>query len=213
MAENPKPLIDEAEDGATIVTSFADRETAERYKHAVATYDPQNRMYSAYLNDGASASTLTTSTISSLGEGAQSNLSSVQSINAIIRKYINIDDIVGMVVQSIQNNINTDIRLSYRNFNGARNKTKTLEKAQAILNDFNSQVRVEQFIRVAIITAYIEGNFAAVLRNNTENWQIDWLPLDIIENSGYESNGNPVLLVGIDSEEKQTERPVKTDLI
>ena len=41
MAENPKPLIDEAEDGATIVTSFADRETAERYKHAVATYDPQ----------------------------------------------------------------------------------------------------------------------------------------------------------------------------
>ena len=60
MAENPKPLIDEAEDGATIVTSFADRETAERYRHAVATYDPQNRMYSAYLNDGASASTLTT---------------------------------------------------------------------------------------------------------------------------------------------------------
>ena len=199
MAEDPKPLIDEAEDGATIVTSFADRETAERYRHAVATYDPQNRMYSAYLNDGASASTLTTSTISSLGEGAQSNLSSVQSINAIIRKYINIDDIVGMVVQSIQNNINTDIRLSYRNFNGARNKTKTLEKAQAILNDFNSQVRVEQFIREAIITAYIEGNFAAVLRNNTENWQIDWLPLDIIENSGYESNGNPVLLVGIEN--------------
>lgn len=38
-----------------------------------------------------------------------------------------------------------------------------------------------------------------MLRNNTENWQIDWLPLDIIENSGYESNGNPVLLVGIEN--------------
>lgn len=198
MAEEPI-LADTAEDGTTIVTSFAERETAERYRHAMATYDPQNRMYSAYLNDGASASTLTTSTINSLGENAQSNLSSIQSINAIIRKYINIDDIVGMVVQSIQNNINTDVRLSYRNFNGARNKTKTLEKAQAILNDFNSQVRLEQFIREGIITAYIEGNYAAVLRNNTENWQIDWLPLDIIENSGYESNGNPVLLVGIEN--------------
>lgn len=198
MAEEPI-LANAAEDGTTIVTSFAEKETAERYRHAMATYDPQNRMYSAYLNDGASASTLTTSTINSLGENAQSNLSSIQSINAIIRKYINIDDIVGMVVQSIQNNINTDVRLSYKNFNGARNKTKTLEKAQAILNDFNSQVRLEQFIREAIVTAYIEGNYAAVLRNNTENWQIDWLPLDIIENSGYESNGNPVLLVGIEN--------------
>ena len=105
MAEEPI-LTDSTKDGTTIVTSFGEKEVSERFKHAVATYDPQNRLYSAYLNDGASASTLTTSTISSLGENAQSNLTSIQSINAIIRKYINIDDIVGMVVQSIQNNIN-----------------------------------------------------------------------------------------------------------
>ena len=44
MAEDPKPITSEAEDGTTIVTSFIDRETAERYKHAMATYDPQNRL-------------------------------------------------------------------------------------------------------------------------------------------------------------------------
>ena len=69
-----------------------------------------------------------------------------------------------MVVQSLYNNINTQMRKSFRNFNGQRNKTKTLEKAKAVLNDFDNQVKIEQFIRDAIITAYVEGNYASVLR-------------------------------------------------
>ena len=56
------------------------------------------------------------------------------------------------------------MRKSFRNFNGQRNKTKTLEKAKAVLNDFDNQVKIEQFIRDAIITAYVEGNYASVLR-------------------------------------------------
>ena len=31
----------------------------------------------------------------------------------------------------------------------------------------------------------------------TKNWQIEQLPLTIIEHSGYEENGNPVMLVNI----------------
>ena len=186
------------EDGTQIMT-FADEYAASRYRAAVSAYDPANRFYSAYLNDDSNSQTLTTSTITTLGQDAQSNLSNIQQINAIIRQYANTDDLIGMVVQSIQNNINTDIRKSYKNFDGQRNKTNTLNKAKNILNDFDNQVRIEQFIREAIITAYLEGNYASVLRNSNENWQIDWLPLNIIENSGYEDNGNPVLLVNIDN--------------
>ena len=186
------------EDGTQIMT-FADEYAASRYRAAVSAYDPANRFYSAYLNDDSNSQTLTTSTITTLGQDAQSNLSNIQQINAIIRQYANTDDLIGMVVQSIQNNINTDIRKSYKNFDGQRNKTNTLNKAKNILNDFDNQVRIEQFIREAIITAYLEGNYASVLRNSNENWQIDWLTLNIIENSGYEDNGNPVLLVNIDN--------------
>lgn len=75
-----------------------------------------------------------------------------------------------MVVQSIQNNINTEVKKSFKNFDGKRNKSNTLKNAQAILNDFDNQVRIEQFVRDAIITAYMEGNYASVLRNNAENW-------------------------------------------
>lgn len=192
-------VLSAAPDSSTVIRTFSNEVAERRYRDAVAAYDPGNRFYSAYLNDSSTQQTLTTSTISQLGQDAQSNLSNIQQINSIIRQYANTDDLIGMVVQSIQNNINTNIRKSYRNFDGMRNKTKTLEKAQAILNDFDNQVRIEQFVREAIITAYIEGNYASVLRNSVENWQIDWLPLNIIENSGYEDNGNPTLLVNIDN--------------
>ena len=194
----PDVLIGTTSDGTTIVT-YADKLAAERYRTAMSTYDPEIRLYSAYLNDSTSGSTLTTKDLTTLGQDAQSNISNIQTINGYIRQYINTDDLIGMVVQSIQNNINTAIRLSYRNFNGARNKAKTLAKAQAILNDFDKQVDIKSFVRQAIITAYIEGNFASVLRNKDGNWQIDWLPLNIIEASGYEDNGNPILLVNIEN--------------
>lgn len=192
-----KRYVSGSPDSSTQIVTFADQRAEASYRNAVSTYNPDNKMYSAYLNESGSSNTLSTSYISQLGQDAQSNLSNIQAINTIIRQYVNTDDLIGMVVQSIQNNINTDLRLSYKNFNGARNKTKTLERAQAIINDFNNQVRVEQFIRDSIITAYMEGNYASVLRDQDENWQIEWLPLNIIENSGYEDNGNPILLVNI----------------
>lgn len=199
MSDKPQKMLSDNADSTTVIRTFQSEIAERRYRDAVAAYDPSNRFYSAYLNDSSTAQTLTTSTISSLGQDAQSNLDSIQQINAIIRQYANTDDLIGMVVQSIQNNINTSIRKSYRNFNGMRNKSNTLKNAQNILNDFDNQVRIEQFVRDAIITAYMEGNYASVLRNNAENWQIDWLPLNIIENSGYEDNGNPTLLINIDN--------------
>ena len=193
-----KIIVDNLDESTTLLT-YSDRIAANQYRQAMAAYDPSNNFYSAYLNDSSTSSTVTVSSLIELGTDAQTSLDNLRTINGIIRKYINTDDIVGMVVQSIANNINTSMRKSFKNFNGQRNKTKTLEKAKAVLNDFDNQVRIETFIRDAILTAYIEGNYAAVLRNSNENWQIDWLPLHIIENSGYENNGNPVILVNIEN--------------
>lgn len=193
-----KIIVDNLDENTTLLT-YSDKVAANQYRQAVSTYDPSNNFYSAYLNDSNTSSTVTVSTLNELGTDAQTSLDNLRTINGIIRKYINTDDIVGMVVQSIANNINTSMRKSFQNFNGQRNKTKTLEKAKAVLNDFDNQIRIETFIREAILTAYIEGNYTAVLRNSGGNWQIDWLPLHIIENSGYENNGNPVVLINIEN--------------
>lgn len=182
-------------DSETIVIT-SEEMTKRWLKDALAAYDPGNLMYSAYLNDGSTTSTLSTSLIASLGQDAQSNLENLRKINDIIRSYINTNDLIGMVVQAITSNINTKMRLSYKNFSDARNKGKKLEKAKQVLRDFNAHVNIGQFIRDSVQITFTEGNYASVLRNNGENWQIDWLPLTIIENSGYESNGNPVLQIG-----------------
>lgn len=170
MGDQSKPVLSDVAKDGTVIRTFADEVAERRYRTALSTYDPTNRFYSAYLNDSATSQTLSNETISSLGQDAQSNLSNIQQINAIIRQYANTDDLIGMVVQSIQNNINTEVKKSFKNFDGKRNKSNTLKNAQAILNDFDNQVRIEQFVRDAIITAYMEGNYASVLRNNAENW-------------------------------------------
>lgn len=183
-------------DENTVVLTTA--EQIDRYiKNAVATYDPKNIQYSAYLTDTGTPSTLTLSTISSLGQNAQSNLSNIVSINDIVRQYVNINDLIGMVVQSISNNINTDYRLSYPSFEGQRNKTKMLERVQQLVEDFNEQVNIRNVIYESILITYLEGNYCGLLRKKDENWQIDQLPLTVIEHSGYEENGNPVILVNI----------------
>lgn len=98
MADEKKDVIVSEADDHTVIMTFADKVAEQRYKEAVASYDPRNRLYSAYLNESGSANTLTQSYITQLGKDAQSSLTNIQSINAIIRQYVNTDDLVGMVV-------------------------------------------------------------------------------------------------------------------
>lgn len=193
--EDGKALMSES-DGTQIITTLS--KYNEFLNRAIAQYNPENKLYSSYLNDTGTASTLTTSLISSLAENIHNNLSNIISANQIIRKYIDMDDLIGMVVQSISNNINTEIKLFYRDVDG-RNKNNTMKKVKSLIDDFNYQVDLPRFIRDAILLSYIEGNYVALLRNKNENWQIDYLPLSIIENSGYENNGNPIILVNINN--------------
>ena len=168
-----------------------------RMANAMATYDPENKIYSSYLGESGTANTVTQEEIERLGEGAQDDVEKIRSINNIIRKYINIDDLLGMVHQSIWNNVNTEIRLSYKNFGEQRNKAKTLTKAKALINDFNAQVNIKKFIRDAVSMCYDEGNYLCLLRNDDTNWGISKLSLGIAEQSGYVEQDNPVILINI----------------
>jgi hypothetical protein len=190
--DNSTVLITDMNDNEACLKRFED---AERL--AMSTYDPTNRVYSAQLNNDGTSSTLTQSLISTLGENAQYSIENIKTINRIIRKFVNTNDLIGMVVQSIQNNVNTEFKLSYKNVGEQKRKVKMLEKAKMVINDFNEQVNLELFIQDAIVTTYVEGNYCAVLREVKNGWKIDYYPLSIIENSGYEVNGNPVLLVNL----------------
>lgn len=191
-------VIDKVDEDITLITSKNDKKIEAWLERNFAAYDPSNRMYSADLNFSSGSNTLTQDLINTLGQNPQTDLSKIMQINAIIRQQINIDDVIGMVVQSIENNINTEFRLSYKNFGEARNKSKTLQKAKALIDDFNQQVDLRQIIRDSIITPYCEGTYVCVLRNSDTNWYVDYYPLGVAEMSGYSVNGNPVVLVNVD---------------
>ena len=191
------------DDHTVLETGFESGLVDSKFKlavdNAVASYDPANKAYSAILNSDGNASTLTQDRISTLGENAQNTLDNIREINKIARKYVNTNDLIGMVMQSIENNINTGYRLSYKTVGEQKKKQKTLTEAKRIIDDFNEDVNIQQFINDAIVMGYMEGNYPCVLRNKNERWVIDYYPLSIIENSGYEVNGNPVLWVNIDN--------------
>ena len=195
-------LVNEVDDSTVVITSAQeeiDRKSTNLVKNALASHDPQNTLYSAYLNLTGTANTLTVSQIETYAENAQSDLDKVVSLNNIIRKQVNIDDLIGMVVQSVTNNINTEYTLSYKNFGTVKSKNNTLNKVRELVNDFNEQIKIKRVIRQAVELVYMEGNYNCMLRNNGENWAVDFLPLGVCEMSGYEDNGRPVVLVNMAS--------------
>lgn len=184
------------DENTVVLTS---KEIAEKWlQAAMERYDPSNQMYSTYLKEGtSSASALTLDNIDTLADGAQSNLSNILAINSIVRKYINMDSLIGRVASAIEDNVNSEYRLSYNDFSNKRNKTKKLRDVKLLINNFNRQIDIENFIRKAVSTTYFEGNFIVYLRNKNNNWIIDYLPLGVAEISDYEANGRPVVQVNM----------------
>ena len=192
-------IFSSKKDDTVIVTSASN--LSERQLIAISSYDPKNTNYSVYLNEGVSPSTtLTVEEIDKLLTNTQNDLSKVLKINAYNRKLINKNDIVGKTVESIDTNINTEIRITYGRAEEGRNKKKQLENCKSLIEDVNLGINPKKIIRNAVTTSYIEGNWIAYLRHeNKDNYTVDFYPLGVCEISDYNVNGEPVVLFDIDS--------------
>lgn len=191
-------IMSKTEDGTVIATSSDDYKK-EKMAIALSTYNPQNDNYSVYLNEGVSPSkTLTVDEIDDLLTNTQNDLSKVLKINAYNRKLINKNDIVGKTVESIDTNINTDVKISYTGLQDGRNKKKQLEACKKLIKDVNEGIKINQLIRNSITTSYVEGNWISYLRHdNNDNYTVDVYPLGVCEISDYNVNGEPVVLFNI----------------
>lgn len=187
------------DDGSIIATS-ADKFSQRQLSIALSIYDPKNDNYSVYLNEGISQSkNLTVDEIDDLLTNPQNDLSKVLKINDYNRKLINKNDIVGKTVESIDTNINTEIKITYGRAEEGRNKKKQLDNCKSLIKDVNDSIRPQRITRNAVTTAYIEGNWIAYLRHeNKNNYTVDFYPLGVCEISDYNVNGDPVVLFDID---------------
>ena len=181
-----------------ITTTNTENVWNERLQSAISNYDPSNKIYSTFLNNNRdSAETLTFSRLDTLAINPQSNLRNIQEINSIVRQYINKDDMIGKTYETIENNVNTTYKLSNNEFITGKNKQKTLERANTLIEKFNMNINIKNFLRCAITTTYSDGNYCCYLRQKKDNYVIDFFPLGVAIVSDYTVNGEPYLLIDI----------------
>lgn len=186
-------------DDGTIITTSSQDFTQRQMSIALSVYDPKNNNYSVYLNEGVSPSnTLSVEETDDLLTNTQNDLNKVLKINAYNRKLINKNDIVGKTVESIDTNINTDVKITYGRVEEGRNKKKILEACKSLIKDVNEGIRIKQLTRESVIASYIEGTWISYLRHeNKDNYTVDVYPLGVCEISDYNVNGDPIVLVNI----------------
>lgn len=164
---------------------------------ALSAYDPENRQYSAFLNETASSETVTPDRIKELAKNLQTNLANILTVNGIIRRYINENDLIGITYDAIEANVNTEFKCTYKKFPEQRNKSKAVENAKDVIDDFNEQINVRKLLRTAIPLTYAEGTYIMYLRQKDENYIVDYYPLGVAEISDYSQNGRPIVLINI----------------
>ena len=199
MSENFEvTYASKTDDDETIVLTST--EIAEKWlSEALKKYDPTNRQYSAILNDKSSQNTVTQDVLDTLAKNPQNDVAKIKQINSIVKYYINSDDIIGKVAETIETNVNTESRLSYNSFSNQRNKSKTLEKAKDIIDEFNRGIDLKGFIRKSIPTTYTDGTYIAYLRHDNGDYKIDYFPIGIALISNYSIGNKPVVLIDIEA--------------
>lgn len=200
-------FVSKADDGTVVATTpLSIRD--QKFQLALSQYDPENKKYSVYLNEGISPSkSISIEEIEELSTNTQNDLNKILRINAYNRKLINKNDIVGKTVESIDTNINTEIKLTYGNVDEGRNKKKKLEECKRFIKDFNSSIKVQQLTRNAITTSYVEGNWISYLRHeDKDNYTVDIYPLGVCEITETMVNGEPIIWFNIKELRKRLQK-------
>lgn len=155
--------------------------------------------YSVFVNDETNSNTLTLDYIDKLAQGINSNLENLTAANQLILRYVNEDGLMGYAYNAIISNINTNYKLIYNGVDENGDTAKNVESVKTIIENFNSDVKLDRFIRDAISTTYLEGNCVNILRLDGSKPVIDILPMSLAYPSDYRVNGDSLIEVSIDN--------------
>ena len=193
------------QDGTIIVTDCEDDEEAtKRIKRILeqSTYDFEQKRhtYSRYLGGEDNVSdTLTISDIDTYAENPQNSLSNIKKINSIVKEYVNKDDIIGKVYESVQIYTNSQYSLKYPSVEDDISKNKLETDVKPLIEKFNQKIDIQHFIENGVSTSFLEGNFISYLRTDAKTGKavIDYYPVSIIEISEYNIDGEPAVLFNV----------------
>nr|DAJ24892.1 MAG TPA: Portal protein [Caudoviricetes sp.] len=186
------------------ITTMAEAEEAAVKKG----YDPSNREYTTVLGDDSTSASITQSDIDEWSVSPQSDKSKTMQIINVIRQYVNKDDIIGITVEAIENNVNAKYRLHWRD---ARNKELTAsdnDRAKIVITEFNEKIKLRELIRESTVSAFRDGTVILYLKTSGKvggdtdtlvDYVVDRYPVGVAEISQYEVGGEPYVLIDMNT--------------
>ena len=195
MEESSKKIslsIDELKDGdsikivrngenyiATPSAEFSDDYKVNNNVVEQATYNFKTvtNHYGKDINEDSGSYIVTPEQLSNLAKSSQTDVDKIDKINGIIRYYINKDDLIGRVVETIENNVNTNYSYSFPKeitVSTKRKEKKMLEELDDLIRNFNEQIDIRQLIREGykphiILTTFANKNIINMYKNSRKN--------------------------------------------
>lgn len=161
----------------------------------------KGNLYSANLSTETSSRKVELADIDRLAVSPQDDLAKTTEIIKIIKRYVNMNDIIGKVVESITVNVNTTYNLSYDKLIDAKRPKKSakqLDGAKSIINGINQNIKLERLIRDVVPRVYQEGTVISYLRKKEDEYIVDIYPVGIGIISPYSIDGEPIVLINVD---------------
>lgn len=193
-------VADENGEETDLITAEKVQQKSESWMYeALQSFDKGGQQYSVRFNEESSSSTTTTiDDLKQLALNAQSDISKIQKINILVRQALNEDDIIGKVHESVESNLNSNVRISFDNL-PEEYDTEIKNKAESIIKRFNREVNIDDVNTVAITSTYDEGNCIQYLRSKKSkgiyHHVIDKYPLGVAIISDYSMNNIPFVLI------------------
>lgn len=192
-------------DDETVIVSGFDVQLSEQetnwMRDALQRFDKGGSQYSVVLNEESSSGTAKTTTLDDIDDlafNAQSDISKIQKINALVRQASNEDDIIGKVHEAVESNLNSNVRISFDTLPSDYDKGIKLE-AESEIERFHKEINVNDIVTIAITTTYDEGNCIQYLRSKKSkgiyHHVVDRYPLGVALISDYSMNTIPYVLI------------------
>ncbi|MEG1563305.1 MAG: hypothetical protein RR365_06215 [Bacteroides sp.] len=206
------------DENSVLVTSVADTEYIERHTNeilraALDRYSDKKKpdQYSVFPSDATSNNNMTLDKIDELSVGINSNLQNLRIANAFILQSVASDSLLGRAYEAITSNIDTNYRLNYVPLHGKEMNSSQLEEVKDIIDTFNDDVILDELVREAISTTWLEGNYVMTRRESNGRNIIDHYPLNIAYPSEYRINRESVIEFSIDELKTRLKKTYQKD--
>lgn len=167
-----------------------------------ASYDADRleHLYGMIIKEDSASYSTTPEELSNLAKNTQFDKDKIIKINSIIQYNVNKEDIIGKVVEIIENNINTNFTVNYPNIPiDGKKKKNSFDKFKLAIDEFNNQIDLKGLIQKSILSTYVKGNFIPYLRGESleKGYTISDYPLNIIDISNLLIDGENVVTFNI----------------